>query len=959
MARNEISTLKISIDIDKATGKIIAMRQELGNTKREVLNTSSAMGNLSSATASAGQSATTAAVNFQTMSQGFLNLSTSMVQTLTSFSNLDRAQNRAKMAAIAVARAEDLLAAKKLRLDELTQKGLGNTQKAINLNKELATATADLVVKQEKQVIEQGAVNDVYMLFFANIANVGFSTMQTLVALLGQEKAARIGATMATKLHTYSTWENLRASRVMSVEKKILIGLEFREVASKNAVTMATRLSTIATKAQSVALHGLKIALGPIGLGFMAISAAMDLMMGKNSMILNFLYDITGGMIGLSSEIEKVTEAEQELDTVTGELSDTLGFKMPHSLADAVQQLEKYRKEVKDTAAAQREMNEEMEETQEIQKKTTNLKSSGSGSWSLLPQAFAEEAAYQDQGQGEFAQTVEDKRGSIQSSEVNTNAYANQGHGDFAESIKDQRGLSEKIKSEGVSAMSGFVGATAGPTRFDPNRELGKLGYTPEQISTMSTDEINQILKQEYIIPYLEKFTTDKDFFLEQYHRQQTMKSLEVFKPEEYRVHQLSEQAKLKQKEWLGQTKLTSLQKQRMKLETWRDPYGYGTTGVNIEGRIHDGRAIGIETAEKLKRIAYPDLPEYTMKDKPKDILNKMIGTMSGTFDVDDPLYQLLKSGKSDITEERLAILAKYGLDVGMGGGETEAILATYANTVSDSRRNLMKGRLEGSDLSEFGLQSGLSSLGQTSVEETKSLNKMVSTMNDGYARQLELYSAKGNVQLYKELGGGNIIEGMQQYVSLGGSDFFKYNAGTSDFAVGKGFEGVSATAAAQITTVSQRRAMAAAEAMGRATWYKEQAKDSAFQTGRENVRFWVERATGGQLTAEDNAAITSLQSSHDAQVKTEADRAFETGKKVNLLWLRRQTINNAKALGQSISNRLSQERQTASDFGSIIGISQSEALQILRDKSQGEQTLIDMLTYQQRLDAMSSGVIS
>ena len=35
-----------------------------------------------------------------------------------------------------------------------------------------------------------------------------------------------------------------------------------------------------------------------------------------------------------------------------------------------------------------------------------------------------------------------------------------------------------------------------------------------------------------------------------------------------------------------------------------------------------------------------------------------------------------------------------------------------------------------------------------------------------------------------------------------------------------------------------------------------------------------------------------------------------------------------------------------------------TEALQILRDKSQGEQTLNDMLAYQQRLDAMSSGVV-
>jgi len=51
-------------------------------------------------------------------------------------------------------------------------------------------------------------------------------------------------------------------------------------------------------------------------------------------------------------------------------------------------------------------------------------------------------------------------------------------------------------------------------------------------------------------------------------------------------------------------------------------------------------------------------------------------------------------------------------------------------------------------------------------------------------------------------------------------------------------------------------------------------------------------------------------------------------------------------------------ERATALEFGNQLGISQNEALQILRDKSQGEQTLNDMLAYQMRLDAMSSGVV-
>ena len=76
------------------------------------------------------------------------------------------------------------------------------------------------------------------------------------------------------------------------------------------------------------------------------------------------------------------------------------------------------------------------------------------------------------------------------------------------------------------------------------------------------------------------------------------------------------------------------------------------------------------------------------------------------------------------------------------------------------------------------------------------------------------------------------------------------------------------------------------------------------------------------------------------------------------MIWLRIQTVNQAKVLSASIGDRIVAERATALDFGNQLGISQNEALQILRDKSQGEQTLNDMLAYQQRLDAMSSGVV-
>ena len=90
-----------------------------------------------------GKNSAAAAVNFQTATQGMLNLSTAAVQTFTSISNLDRAANRLAQSKIAVARAEDLLAAKQLRLNELQEKGLGHTTKAANLTNELATARAD------------------------------------------------------------------------------------------------------------------------------------------------------------------------------------------------------------------------------------------------------------------------------------------------------------------------------------------------------------------------------------------------------------------------------------------------------------------------------------------------------------------------------------------------------------------------------------------------------------------------------------------------------------------------------------------------------------------------------------------------------------------------------------------------------------------------------------------------
>ena len=156
----------------------------------------------------------------------------------------------------------------------------------------------------------------------------------------------------------------------------------------------------------------------------------------------------------------------------------------------------------------------------------------------------------------------------------------------------------------------------------------------------------------------------------------------------------------------------------------------------------------------------------------------------------------------------------------------------------------------------------------------------------------------------------------------------------------------------------SARRAMAAAQWLGRMTWYKEQNRNytvSRGGSGHSIVNHYVRNA----VNDEDRQAMTNLANSHDQQVREYGEEAFERGKDLDILWLKIQTINQAKALNASISIRVTAERATALEFGNQLGISQNEALAILRDKSQGEQTLNDMLAYQQRLDAMSNGVVS
>ena len=255
MVTKNNAVFRFILDIKDFVTKGDKVVQVLNRVDNTTTKTAGSMDRLGTSTQKAGQSATAAAVNFQTATQGMLNLTTAGVQTFTSFSNLDRAGNRLAQSNIAVARAQDLLNNKQLRLNELQQKGLGNSAKAVALTNELATARADLAVKTDKLKIEEGALLDIQLLFAVNIANVMISSLQTIKTL----KELNIAATIKDIF-----WEKIKNTVLMTQTT----------VYTKNAI--ATTGMSNATKIATISTRGLVMALGPIGLAITGITVAMQ-----------------------------------------------------------------------------------------------------------------------------------------------------------------------------------------------------------------------------------------------------------------------------------------------------------------------------------------------------------------------------------------------------------------------------------------------------------------------------------------------------------------------------------------------------------------------------------------------------------------------------------------------------------------------------------------------------------
>ena len=321
-------TFRFRIDSAKAQSTIAQLESQVKKLGGTMVRTGNDTQRFNDTIKKTGQQTAASAVNFQTATQGALNLSTAIVQTYTSISNLDRANNRAKMSVIAVARAEDLLANKLERQNTLRLAGAAGTQKYLNITREIATAEADLTVKTEKMKIEQDAVNDIYMLFATNIANVTISSLQTIAILDKNQILITKAKTVAIKVQNLALWSNIRATgasiksiSLLNIVSKIGIGINLGLAGSIRAVAHATRMAAVA--------H-------PLLLGAtLAISAALIIYETNLLGIKDAIEALLPKQLSFQEEVENTRNSVGGLDEDLGQLGNTVKVNFSKSLEDA------------------------------------------------------------------------------------------------------------------------------------------------------------------------------------------------------------------------------------------------------------------------------------------------------------------------------------------------------------------------------------------------------------------------------------------------------------------------------------------------------------------------------------------------------------------------------------------------------------------------------------------------
>jgi len=322
MARDNV-TFKFRIDLTQMTIKGRQAVKILEDIQRKSGQAAAGMSRMGTAATKTGQQTAAAAINFQTATQGMLNLSTAAVQTFTSISNLDRANNRAKMSVIAVARAEDLLANKLERQNTLRAAGATGSQKDINITKEIATAKADLTVKTEKMGIEQAAVNDIYMLFATNIANVTISSIQTIAILDKNQIILNTAKAVGMKLNNFlsinaarAAYSEAAASAVNSTAKGVAIGVTAKLTVAMYGLAAATRAVVSANPLLMVAMVGLTAAWAVHETDILGTKTALDGYIGVEKDHLELMEAERMAANGLTQANGDLTQSYKKLSPV-------------------------------------------------------------------------------------------------------------------------------------------------------------------------------------------------------------------------------------------------------------------------------------------------------------------------------------------------------------------------------------------------------------------------------------------------------------------------------------------------------------------------------------------------------------------------------------------------------------------------------------------------------------------
>ena len=196
--------------------------------------------------------------------------------------------------------------------------------------------------------IEQAAVNDIYMLFATNVANVVISSTQTIVVLLGQERAARLASAAATRIQSASLLKHFTITG-LSIKQLTLMNLTTKiGIAMTQSWTASIKAATIAM-AQFTRSNGVLIGITAAAVGLLAAYET------------NFLglKDAIDGLLGTEAEhislLEEQRNAAKALEESNNSMANSFEFRIPKSLSVATIELAKHRQEYERLIEKQKE----------------------------------------------------------------------------------------------------------------------------------------------------------------------------------------------------------------------------------------------------------------------------------------------------------------------------------------------------------------------------------------------------------------------------------------------------------------------------------------------------------------------------------------------------------------------------------------------------------------------------